>query len=162
MPAACFVIVRPSAQTGGPARGGEHPISAGVVQKPKLLGDAVTRQQEQMILRLWRDWCRLWPEQFGHESLQVKPQGYDPVFDVIPSQTYKDFYLEVVRGHPSLKTLNVFEVIDVTLNQVRAPETSGVGAPAKPAAARVAEVDLPANSPSESDLPDSADRADSA
>jgi len=162
VPAACFVIVRPSAQTGGAARGGERPNSAGVVPIPKLLGDAVTRQQEQMILRLWRDWCRLWPEQFGHESLQVKPQGYDPVFDVIPSQAYKDFYLEVVRGHPLLKTLNVFEVIDVTLNQVRAPETSGVDAPAKPTAARVAAVDLPATSPPESDLPDTTDRADSA
>ncbi|MCR9258916.1 MAG: hypothetical protein NXH95_04295 [Pseudomonadaceae bacterium] len=122
----------------------------------------MTRQQEQMILRLWRDWCRLWPEQFGHESLQVKPQGYDPVFDVIPSQTYKDFYLEVVRGHPSLKTLNVFEVIDVALNQVRAPETSSVSAPAKPAAARVAEVDLPESSTPAEDTQDPVDRADSA
>lgn len=127
-----------------------------------FLGDAVTRQQEQMILRLWRDWCRFWPEQFGHESLQVKPQGYDPVFDVIPSQTYKDFYLEVVHGHPSLKTLNVFEVIDVALNQVRAPETSGVLVHAKPAAARVAEVELPASSAPDDDSPESANRADSA
>ena len=162
MPAASFVIVRSSAQTDGVARGVKHPKSTGVVLIPKLLGDAVTRQQEQMILRLWRDWCRLWPEQYGHESLQVKPQGYDPVFDVIPSQAYKDFYLEVVRGHPSLKALNVFEVIDVTLNQVRAPETSSVSAPAKPAAARVAEVDLPMSSPPVSDTQNPADRADSA
>jgi len=68
----------------------------------------------------------LWPEQYGHDSLQVKPEGFDPVFDVIPSQTYKDFYLEVIRGHPTLKHLNVFEVIDTALNQVRAPESSGV------------------------------------
>jgi hypothetical protein len=85
-------------------------------------GEAVTRQQEQMILRLWRDWCRLWPEQYGHESLQVKVDGYDPVFDVIPSQAYKDFFFEVVRGHPHLKNLNAFEVVDAALNQVRAPE----------------------------------------
>jgi len=58
--------------------------------------------------------------------LQVKPEGFDPVFDVIPSQTYKDFYLEVIRGHPTLKHLNVFEVIDTALNQIRAPEYSGV------------------------------------
>ena len=79
-----------------------------------------------MILRLWRDWCKLWPEQYGHESLQVKAGGYDPVFDVIPSQAYKDFYLEVVRGHPQLKSLNVFEVVDTALNQTRAPESSSV------------------------------------
>ncbi len=84
------------------------------------------RQQEQMILRLWRDWCKLWPEQYGHESLQVNPGGYDPVFDVIPSQAYKDFYLEVVRGHPLLKSLNVFEVVDTALNQTRAPESASV------------------------------------
>jgi hypothetical protein len=86
----------------------------------------VNRQQETIILRLWRDWCRLWPEQYGRDSLQVKPEGFDPVFDVIPSQTYKDFYLEVICGHPTLKHLNVFEVIDTALNQVRAPESSGV------------------------------------
>ncbi len=82
----------------------------------------MTRQQELIILRLWRDWCRLWPVQYGHESLQVAPGGYDPVFDVIPAQTYKDFYHEVVRGHPLLKDLNPFEIIDTALNQVRAPE----------------------------------------
>lgn len=87
-----------------------------------ILGEAVDRQQERLILRLWRDWCRLWPEQYGHESLQVKPEGYDPVFDVIPSQTYKDFYFEVVRGHPTLKHINAFEVIDTALNQIGAPE----------------------------------------
>jgi hypothetical protein len=82
----------------------------------------VTRQQQQLILRLWQDWCRVWPEQYGHESLRVKPEGYDPVFDVVPSQTYKDFYFEVVRGHPKLRFLNAFEVVDTALNQVRAPE----------------------------------------
>ena len=82
----------------------------------------MTRQQEQLILRLWRDWCKLWPEQYGHESLQVNTQGYDPVFDVIPSQAYKDFYVEVVRDHPTLKGLHVFEVMDTALNQSRAPE----------------------------------------
>ncbi len=77
-------------------------------------------------MRLWRDWCRLWPEQYGHNSLQVHAGGYDPVFDVIPSQAYKDFYLEVVRNHPRLQHLNAFEVIDTALNQVRAPETTVV------------------------------------
>ncbi len=80
------------------------------------------RQEQDLVLRLWKDWCRVWPEQYGHESLQVKPEGYDPVFDLIPSQAYKDFYYEVVAGHPSLRHLNAFEVIDTTLNQVRAPE----------------------------------------
>lgn len=89
----------------------------------------VTRQEQQLVLRLWKDWCRLWPEHFGHESLQVKPEGYDPVFDLIPSQTYKDFYIEVVRGHPKLKHLNAFEVVDAALNQVRAPEMPVVGSP---------------------------------
>lgn len=84
----------------------------------------MTRQQEQLILRLWRDWCKLWPEQYGHASLGVKPEGYDPVFDVIPSQAYKDFYLEVVCDHPSLRHLNVFEVVDTALNQIRAPEAA--------------------------------------
>lgn len=79
-----------------------------------------------MILRLWRDWCRLWPEQYGHESLQVKEEGYDPVFDIIPIQAYKDFYMEVVRGHPVLKALSVFDVIDTALNQTRAPESSSL------------------------------------
>ena len=143
-------------------RGVHHPDSAGAVPSPKFWGVVVERQQEQMILRLWRDWCRLWPEQYGHESLQVKPQGYDPVFDVIPSQTYKDFYLEVVRGHPVLKTLNVFEVIDVALNQVRAPETSTVGTPGKIAAARVAEVDLPEGSAPDTVSLNPLHRADSA
>ena len=112
------------------------------------------RQQERLILRLWKDWCRLWPEQYGHESLQVKPEGYDPVFDVIPSQTYKDFYFEVVRGHPTLKHINAFEVIDTALNQIGAPETPVINAasaedrevtiahaPAR-AHARVADVDM--------------------
>lgn len=117
------------------------------------------RHEEQMILRLWRDWCRLWPEQYGHESLQVKPQGYDPVYDVIPSQTYKDFYLEVVRGHPVLKNINVFEVIDVALNQVRAPESPGVDAPANVNKARVAEVDI---SSTRDDQDKPIDRADTA
>jgi len=87
----------------------------------------VTRQQEAIILRLWRDWCRLWPEHYGPVSLQVSPEGYDPVFDVIPSQAYKDFYLEVVCDHPQLKALNAFEVIDTALNQVRTPESSVLG-----------------------------------
>ena len=87
-------------------------------------GDVVTRQQELLILRLWRDWCKVWPEQYGHSSLQVKAEGYDPVFDVIPSQAYKDFYLEVVCGHPLLKHLNVFEVVDTAFNQIRAPEAT--------------------------------------
>ena len=80
------------------------------------------RQQQQLILRLWKEWCRIWPEQYGHESLEVKPEGYDPIFDVVPSQTYKDFYFEVVRGHPHLRGLSAFEVIDAALNQTRAPE----------------------------------------
>lgn len=66
----------------------------------------------------------MWPEQYGLNSLQVRPGGFDPVFDVIPAQTYKDFYLEVVCGHPALKHLNVFEVVDTALNQIRAPEAS--------------------------------------
>ncbi len=102
-----------------------------------------------MILRLWRDWCRLWPEQYGHESLQVKPQGYDPVFDVIPCQTYKDFYLEVVHGHPTLKGLNIFEVVDTALNQSRAPESTEA-----PQRSRVADVKLPADDTS-TELPGS-------
>ena len=80
------------------------------------------RQQQQLILRLWKEWCRIWPEQYGHESLEVKPEGYDPIFDVVPSQAYKDFYFEVVRGHPNLRGLSAFEVIDAALNQTRAPE----------------------------------------
>jgi hypothetical protein len=105
----------------------------------------VTRQQEQLILRLWREWCKVWPEQYGHSSLDVKPEGYDPVFDVIPSQAYKDFYLEVVSGHPALRQLNVFEVVDVALNEIRAPEAAGnaAAAPARAADhARVVDVDI--------------------
>ncbi len=104
-----------------------------------------------MILRLWRDWCKLWPEQYGHESLQVKPAGYDPVFDVIPAQAYKDFYLEVVRGHPTLKSLDVFDVIDTALNQTRAPESSGIaevdvnGDAHAPARAQAVTVELVSN-----------------
>lgn len=86
----------------------------------------MTRQQETLILRLWADWCRVWPEQFGHESLEVRPDGFDPVFDVIPGQVYKDFYYEIVRGHPQLKNLNAFEVIDAALNQTRAPESASL------------------------------------
>ncbi len=81
-------------------------------------------QQQALILRLWQDWCRVWPEQYGHESLQVKVEGYDPVFDLIPSQAYKDFYVEVIREHPMLDQINVFEVVDAALNQIRAPETT--------------------------------------
>ena len=102
-----------------------------------------------LILRLWRDWCRLWPEQYGHRSLEVKPEGYDPVFDVIPSQAYKDFYLEVVHDHPKLKDLNAFEVIDTALNQVRAPETSIISEaspePAIEAEEFLAEIDTAAD-----------------
>lgn len=90
----------------------------------------MTRQEQEIILRLWREWYRVWPEQCGHGSLQVKPEGYDPVFDLIPSQTYKDFFFEVVRGHPKLRHLNVFEIVDVALNQTQAPETPVVARPA--------------------------------
>ncbi|MEM7002830.1 MAG: hypothetical protein AAF529_18730 [Pseudomonadota bacterium] len=83
----------------------------------------MTRKQQSLIIRLWKDWCRVWPAQYGHNSLDVHSDGYDPVFDVIPAQTYKDFYYEVVRGHPNLRTLNAFEVIDCALNEIRAPET---------------------------------------
>ena len=83
----------------------------------------MTRQQEILILRLWRGWCAIWPRMYGHQSLDVGERGYDPVFDVIPSQAYADFYKEVVRGHEKLNNLNVFEVTDVALNQVKAPET---------------------------------------
>ena len=82
----------------------------------------MTRDQERMLISLWVDWCKLWPEQYARDSLAVKAEGYDPVFDVIPSQAYKDFYYEVVRGHPKLKMLNAFEVVDVALNQIPAPE----------------------------------------
>ena len=77
---------------------------------------------EQAVLRLWFDWCKLWPEQYGRESLAVNEDGYDPIFDVIPSQAYKDFYYEVIRDHPTLGRLNAFEVVDITLNQIPAPE----------------------------------------
>ena len=129
------------------------------------------RQQERLILRLWKDWCRLWPEQYGHESLQVKPEGYDPVFDVIPSQTYKDFYFEVVRGHPTLKNINAFEVIDTALNQIGAPETPVINtapaedlgvpvahAPAR-AHARVADVDITPDADASVQIANEADTA---
>jgi len=105
-------------------------------------GDDVTRQQEQLILRLWREWCEVWPEQYGHASLEVKPEGFDPVFDVIPSQTYRDFYLEVVRDHPELRRLNVFEVVDTALNQIRAPEADTAGPVRAKDHVRVADVDI--------------------
>ena len=111
------------------------------------------RQEQETILNLWKDWCLLWPEQYGHESLQVDGQGYDPVFDLIPAQTYKDFYFEVVRGHPQLKHLNAFEVVDTCLNQITAPETPVVRKPVEPRKADttdsvedlLADVDLPDN-----------------
>ena len=90
----------------------------------------MTRQEQEIILRLWREWCRVWPEHYGDGSLQVKPEGYDPVFDLIPAQIYKDFFFEVVRGHPKLRQLNVFEIVDVALNQTQAPETPVVARPA--------------------------------
>jgi hypothetical protein len=90
----------------------------------------VTRREQEIILRLWREWCRVWPEQYGHGSLQVKLKGYDPVLDLIPAQTYKDFFFEVVRGHPKLRHLNVFEIVDVALNQTQAPETPVFARPA--------------------------------
>jgi hypothetical protein len=80
------------------------------------------RNYEQAVLWLWFDWCKLWPVQYARDSLAVKANGYHPVFDVIPSQAYKDFYYEVIRDHPTLKGLNAFEVIDITLNQIPAPE----------------------------------------
>ena len=102
------------------------------------------RQQQQLILRLWKEWCRVWPEQYGHESLEVKPEGYDPVFDVVPSQAYKDFYFEVVRGHPNLRGLSAFEVIDAALNQTRAPEmTVKPKMPATPPSSEEASKDMP-------------------
>ena len=82
----------------------------------------MTRQQEIAILRLWRQWCNIWPAHYGHESLQVEG-GYDPSFDVIPAQMYLDFYHDVTRRHSRLQHLNVFEVVDTALNQTRAPET---------------------------------------
>lgn len=98
----------------------------------------MNRREERTILRLWKDWCKLWPEQYGHESLQVRAEGYNPVFDVVPSQAYKDFYLEVVRDHPMLKHLNVFEVVDTALNQIRAPESTD----AQPTRGRVVSVQI--------------------
>ncbi len=126
------------------------------------------RQQEQLVLRLWRDWCRLWPEQYGHESLRVGADGYDPVFDVIPSQTYKDFYFEVVRGHPTLKHINAFEIIDIALNQISAPETAVTKADIPPAAhlparasdhVRVAEVEILSAQEADVQMVDEADTA---
>ena len=108
----------------------------------------MTRQQEQLILRLWREWCKVWPEQYGHSSLEVKPEGYDPVFDVIPSQAYKDFYLEVV---------------DIALNQIRAPEAAGraTAAPARAGDhARVVDVDI--TTPDTVDHPPGDQQAESA
>ena len=123
----------------------------------------MTRQQEQLILRLWREWCKVWPEQYGHSSLEVKPEGYDPVFDVIPSQAYKDFYLEVVSGHPALRHLNVFEVVDIALNQIRAPEAAGRATAASALAgdhARVVDVDIA--TPDTADHPPGDQQAESA
>lgn len=126
------------------------------------------RQQEQLVLRLWRDWCRLWPEQYGHESLRVGADGYDPVFDVIPSQTYKDFYFEVVRGHPTLKHINAFEIIDIALNQISAPETAVTKADMPPAAhlparasdhVRVVEVEILSAQEADVQMVDEADTA---
>ena len=59
------------------------------------------RQQEITILRLWREWCMVWPKHYGRGSLQVGALGYDPIFDVIPCQAYIDFYHEVTRKHPA-------------------------------------------------------------
>ena len=103
-------------------------------------GVIVNRQEQQLILRLWSDWCRVWPDQYGHESLHVKPGGYDPVFDVIPSQTYKDFYFEVVRSHSKIRHLNIFEVVDAALNQIRAPEMTLRRGPMRADADRLGEV----------------------
>lgn len=100
----------------------------------------MNREEERLIVRLWRDWCRLWPEQYGHESLQVTEDGYDPSFDVIPSQAYKDFYFEVVRGHPRLRHINAFEVVDAALNQTLAPEAT---AHARARRDAVVAVDMP-------------------
>ena len=109
-------------------------------------------------MRLWRDWCRVWPEQYGHESLSVRADGYDPVFDVIPSQAYKDFYLEVVCDHPVLRGLNPFEVVDAALNQTRAPESQPPRRSAEHA--RVASVDIdPQQSPPDENPQPEADTA---
>jgi hypothetical protein len=104
------------------------------------------RHDEETVLRLWFDWCKIWPVQYARNSLAVKEEGYDPVFDLIPSQAYKDFYYEVVRDHPTLKRLNPLEVIDITLNQIPAPERPIVVA--EPAADAVVE------QPEFDDLPD--------
>lgn len=86
-------------------------------------GEIVTRQQEQLILRLWKDWCGLWPELSPEKGAVRKgAQVYDPTFDLIPVRFYKKFYMEAAREHPSLKGVSVFEVIDVALNQTKAPE----------------------------------------
>lgn len=124
-------------------------------------GYHLTRQEQQVVLRLWKDWCRVWPEQYGHDSLQVSPEGYDPVFDLIPSQAYKDFYFEVVRGHPKLRHLNAFEIIDAALNQVRAPEMPVVSAriQAQEQEATVVEIDIPLPDEPEKNQPPEADIA---
>lgn len=83
----------------------------------------MNRQQEIAILKLWRQWCSIWPAHYGHEYSVVESDGYDPVFDVIPAQMYIDFYHDVTRRHEYLCELNIFEVVDTALNQTRAPET---------------------------------------
>ena len=94
-----------------------------VVHRQYKLGDVVNRQQEIAILKLWRQWCIIWPRHYGHELLDVAADGYDPVFDVIPAQMYIDFYTDVTRRHSGLRDLDVFEVVDTALNQTRAPES---------------------------------------
>ena len=98
------------------------------------------RVQEALILRLWADWCKVWPEQFGHHSLQVGSDGFDPVFDLIPSRAYRDFCVEVAMDHPQLRDLNPFEVIDIALNQIDSPENALLQGREKD---RVADVRLP-------------------
>ncbi len=87
----------------------------------------MNRQQEIAILKLWRQWCTIWPRHYGHELVdsesEGRKQGYDPVFDVIPVQMYIDFYHDVTRRHEGLRDLDMFEVVDTALNQTRAPET---------------------------------------
>ena len=78
-------------------------------------------------MRLWREWCVIWPEEYGHESLQVKPQGFDPVFDLIPAQAYIDFYTEITRHHPKLRQVSAFEIMDAALNCGGAPEHQVAG-----------------------------------
>jgi len=70
------------------------------------------------------------------------------VFDLIPSQAYKDFYLEVTSDHPALRHLDMFEVADIALNQSHAPEVvlKAAEQPASPLRAtehaRITEVDV--------------------